>query len=105
MFGSPPFVAATAAVAATATTMSATSTGRRTVPPFWSVLGRSTVAAEIRILLRRGLEVHDPLTVVLEFVDAGYAYDVSAAPAPSTFGEADLRLANRGGARISATEI
>lgn len=63
------------------------------------------MAAEIRILLRQGLEVHDPLTVVLEFVDAGYAYDVSAAPAPSTFGEADLRLANRGGARISATEI
>ena len=63
------------------------------------------MAAEIRIVLRHGLEVHDPLAVVLDFVGAGYTYDVSTAPAPSTFREADLRLANRGGARISAVEI
>ncbi|HEY2372156.1 MAG TPA: DUF6308 family protein [Gaiellaceae bacterium] len=60
---------------------------------------------EIRIELRHGLEVDDPLRVVLDFVDAGYAYDLSTAAGPSTFGESDLRLANRGGARISAAEI
>jgi hypothetical protein len=63
------------------------------------------VGAEIRILLRNGLEIGDPLTVVLDFAKAGYAYDVSTASGPSRFGEADLRLANRGGARISAAEI
>ena len=63
------------------------------------------MASEIRIVLRNGLEVHDPLTIVLDFVDAGYAYDRSTAAAPSIFAEADLRLANRGGARISAAEI
>jgi uncharacterized protein DUF6308 len=63
------------------------------------------VAPEIRIELRHGLVVVDPLAVVLEFVQAEYAYDVSTASAPSRFGESDLRLANRGGARISAAEI
>ena len=61
--------------------------------------------AEIRIVLRNGLEAHDPLTVVLDFANAGYAYDVSAVSTPTTLREADLRLANRGGARISAAEI
>jgi len=63
------------------------------------------VAREIRIQLRHGLEVDDPLAVVLEFIGAGYVYDVSTASGPYGFGEADLRLANRGGARISAAEI
>jgi len=63
------------------------------------------VDAEIRIRLRAGVEVDDPLTVVLGFVNAGYAYDLSTASGSSRFGEPDLRLANRGGARISATEI
>jgi hypothetical protein len=57
------------------------------------------------IVLRAGIQVDDPLTVALGFVNAGYAYDVSTASTPSTFGEPDLRLANRGGARIAAAEI
>ena len=57
------------------------------------------------IVLRHGLQLADPLAVVLDFVAAGYAYDVARDLAPSTFGEQDLRLANRGGARISAAEI
>lgn len=60
---------------------------------------------EIRVVLRNGLEVRDPLAVVLEFVNAGYAYDVVTVSTPVKFGEPDLRLANRGGARISAAEI
>src|SRR5262249_37401183 len=103
-FGSPPVTDATAVVAATAATVSAVSTDRRTVPSF-EVIRSRTVATEIRIELRHGLDVADPLGVLLEFVEAGYAYDISTVSEPSTFGEPDLRLANRGGARISAAEI
>jgi hypothetical protein len=63
------------------------------------------VAAAIRIELRNGLELGDPLGVVLQFVTAGHAYDVGVVSGSSTFGEPDLRLANRGGARISAGEM
>jgi Family of unknown function (DUF6308) len=42
---------------------------------------------------------------VLGFLEEGWAYDVSDPPGPWSFGESDLRLANRGGARISAVEI
>jgi hypothetical protein len=58
-----------------------------------------------RVVLRNGVEIEDPLTVVLGFLEEGWAYDVSAPPEPWSFGEPDLRLANRGGARISAVEI
>jgi len=60
---------------------------------------------EPKIVLRHDLQLDDPLAVVLDFVAAGYAYDLARDLAPSTFGEQDLRLANRGGARISAAEI
>jgi hypothetical protein len=63
------------------------------------------VAGAIRIELRNGLEVGDPLKVVLDFVQVGYAYDAVITSRSSTFDESDLRLANRGGARISAAEI
>jgi hypothetical protein len=64
------------------------------------------VASSIRpIVLRNGVVVDDPLPAVLDVADAGYAYDVSSASGPATFDEPDLRLANRGGARISAAEI
>ena len=43
--------------------------------------------------------------MVLGFVDAGWAFDVSDPLGPASFGESNLRLANRGGARISAAEI
>ena len=43
--------------------------------------------------------------MVLGFVEAGWAFDVSDSLGPASFGESNLRLANRGGARISAAEI
>jgi Family of unknown function (DUF6308) len=57
------------------------------------------------VVLRNGAEIEDPLRVVLGFVEARWAFDVGAPPGPQLFGESDLRLANRGGARISAAEI
>jgi hypothetical protein len=57
------------------------------------------------VVLRNGVEIEDPLGVVLGFMEAHWAFDVSAASGAMSFGEGDLRLANRGGARISASEI
>ena len=57
------------------------------------------------VLLRKGVDVDDPLTVVLRFLDAYPNVDLGGASRPASFGESDLRLANRGGARISAAEI
>jgi hypothetical protein len=58
----------------------------------------------VRIVLRGGLELEDPLDVALGFVEAYPGYD-SRDPRPNSFDESDLRHANRGGARISAAEI
>ena len=55
-------------------------------------------------MLRNGVEIGDPVTVVLGFLEAGWV-DVGDATGSSSFGEPDLRLANRGGARIAAAEI
>ncbi|MGN6430344.1 MAG: DUF6308 family protein [Gaiellaceae bacterium] len=57
------------------------------------------------MILRNGVDIEDPLTPVIGFLEEGWAYDVSEVSGPSSFGEPDLRLANRGGARISAAEI
>ena len=55
------------------------------------------------VLLRNDVEIADPLRLSLDFVDA---YGLSDHPSrPSSFDESDLRLANQGGARISAAEI
>ena len=57
------------------------------------------------VVLRGGVEVERPLELVLEFLAAypgAAAYDSSGSP---LFDEGALRLANRGGARISAAEI
>ena len=56
------------------------------------------------ILLRGGIEVGNPLELALEFLEAYSSYD-GVASDPASFTEGDLRLANRGGARISASEI
>ena len=56
-----------------------------------------------RITLRGGCELDDPLATVLEFVTAYPGYD-SLDAAANVFDERDLRVANRGGARISAAE-
>lgn len=57
------------------------------------------------VVLRNGVEIDDPLSVLLGFLDARWAFDTADASGPASFGEPDLRLANRGGARISAAEI
>jgi hypothetical protein len=57
------------------------------------------------VALRNGVDIEDPLRVVLGFAEAHWAFDVSDPSGPVSFGESDLRLANRGGARISAAEI
>ncbi len=55
------------------------------------------------IELRGGVTIEDPLAVVLAFVEAyGWPGPNST---PGSFAEADLRNANRGGARIAGTEI
>lgn len=57
------------------------------------------------VALRAGVEIGNPLELVLEFASTYPTYDAGVASGPASFGEADLRLANRGGARISAAEI
>jgi hypothetical protein len=56
------------------------------------------------ILLRGGTEVENPLELALAFLEA-YPESEPTTPRPDSFDERDLRLANRGGARISAGEI
>jgi hypothetical protein len=52
--------------------------------------------------LRNEILIEDPLHVVLRYLEAWH-FEVGDNSA--SFGESDLRLANRGGARISAAEI
>ena len=54
------------------------------------------------VSLRNEIEIQDPLAVVSGYLDS---WRFEAGDASSSFGESDLRLANRGGARISAVEI
>ena len=56
------------------------------------------------VVLRGGVVIEDPLSVVLGIL-ARWRLDLSAPVQPGSFGEPDLRLANRGGARISAAQI
>ena len=56
------------------------------------------------VVLRNGVVIEDPLGVVLGFLTA-YRLDTGGPSRPASFGEPDLRLANRDGARISAAEI
>jgi hypothetical protein len=57
------------------------------------------------IILRGGVEIENPLELALEFLAAYSSYEAYDSSSPVSFDESDLRLANRGGARISATEI
>jgi Family of unknown function (DUF6308) len=57
------------------------------------------------VVLRNGVDIEDPLRVVLGFLKAPGRFDVSDPSRPASFGEADLRLANRSGARVSAAQI
>ena len=58
----------------------------------------------VTVRLRNDVSIQDPLGVVLGFLER-WAVQPAQASAPTTFAEPDLRLANRGGARISAAEI
>jgi hypothetical protein len=63
-------------------------------------------ASPIRpVVLRNGAGIEDPLGVVLGLLRSPRGFDLSDPPRWAAFGEPDLRLANRGGARISAAEI
>ena len=57
------------------------------------------------VVLRDGVVIEDSLRVLLGFAASGWDFDVGGDPRPASFGEPDLRRANRGGARISAVEI
>jgi hypothetical protein len=57
------------------------------------------------IVLRGGIELENPLELALEFLEAYSSHEAYDSSGPASFDEGDLRLANRGGARISATEI
>ena len=57
------------------------------------------------VVLRNGTGIEDPLGIVLGLLKAPGRFDVSDPSRPASFGEPDLRLANRGGARISAAQI
>jgi hypothetical protein len=69
------------------------------------VVQRSFVARMSTIILRGGVELENPLELVLEFLEAYSSNEAYDSSGPASFNEGDLRLANRGGARISATEI
>jgi hypothetical protein len=57
------------------------------------------------IVLRGGVMVEHPLELALEFLAAYSGYEAYNSSGPASFDESDLRLANRGGARISAAEM
>ena len=57
------------------------------------------------VILRDGVAVEDPIAVVLGFLERYGSVGSGEVSAPASFGEPDLRLANRGGARISAAQI
>ena len=56
------------------------------------------------VVLRNDVRIEDPLRVVLGYLEA-WRFDAGDPSRPASFNESDLRLANRGGARISAAEI
>jgi hypothetical protein len=57
------------------------------------------------VVLRNAIDIEDPLRVALGFLQAHWHFEVSDPSGSASFGESDLRLANRSGARISADEI
>jgi hypothetical protein len=64
-----------------------------------------TASSRRPVFLRHGAEVADPVQVVLGFVEAWRDFEVGDLSGPFSFSEPDLRLANRGGARISVAQI
>jgi len=62
------------------------------------------VAANSSVILRHGLALETPLGLALGFLEK-YGRDSADPSGTSVFGEPNLRLANRQGARISAAQI
>jgi hypothetical protein len=62
-------------------------------------------AAPMTIVLRAGVVLDDSLGRALELLAAYPAVEASDFSRSSSFDDGDLRLANRGGARISAAEV
>jgi hypothetical protein len=56
-------------------------------------------------VLRAGIVIDDPARIVLGLLDSGWHVEVDDGTRAASFGESDLRRANRDGARISAAEI
>jgi hypothetical protein len=56
------------------------------------------------LILRGGVEVEGPLELALEFLEAYASSDTYEPSGPASFDETDLKRANRGGARIAASE-
>jgi Family of unknown function (DUF6308) len=67
--------------------------------------GRVTANSVPRVVLRDGVDIEDPLGVLLGFAKASWVFYVGDPSRPASFGEPELRLANRAGARISAAQI
>jgi hypothetical protein len=63
-----------------------------------------TTSSRRPIVLRRSVDIEDPLAVALGFLEAYSHLEVAGRSATSSFDWSDLRSANRGGARISAAE-
>jgi hypothetical protein len=57
------------------------------------------------ITLRDGVELDNALELALDFLEAYSGLETGDSSGPACFDESDLRLANRGGARISAAQI
>jgi hypothetical protein len=66
---------------------------------------RSFIARMRTIILRGGVEVENPLELALEFLAPYSSYEAYDSSGLASFDESDLRLANRGGARISGAEV
>src|SRR5437773_12560156 len=64
-----------------------------------------TTSSARSVRLRNGVDIEDPVRVVLAFLEGSWHVGGGDPPRPTSFGEPDLRLANRGSARISAAEI
>jgi hypothetical protein len=59
----------------------------------------------VHVVLRGGVEISNPLEVAAGYLESWTTYETDLDSSPMSFEEADLRRANRGGARISSAEI
>ena len=77
---------------------------RDTYPPRGAHYDEPVTTSSVPVVLRHGTAIADPLSVVLGFLRAYGRLGAGDPAEPAAFGEPDLRLANRGGARISAAQ-